>query len=80
MSDFCGTLTASVSGGDAQIRKNGTGTWGTSITVSGGDTINIHMTSSSFYYTDTTATVTIGSTVDTWTITTDSDPGTGQGG
>jgi hypothetical protein len=67
---FAGTLTATISGNDAQIRKNGTGSWATSVSVAPGDTVNIRMTSSSSSNTRRTATVTVGSVSATWTIDT----------
>jgi len=63
-------LTVNVSGGDAQVAKNGNGTWGSSVNVAPGDTLNIRMTSSASSNTDITATVTVGTQTVTWLVTT----------
>jgi hypothetical protein len=62
-------VTATVSGGDAQIRKNGAGDWTSSIQIDPGETLNIRMTSGSAYDSVETATVTIGSANFDWTVT-----------
>jgi hypothetical protein len=61
-------LTASVSGGDARIRKNGGGDWVSSLQVNPGETLNIRMTAGSAYDSIETATVTVGGTNSDWTI------------
>lgn len=67
---FTGPLTAAVSGGDAQIRKNGTGTWGSSVSVNPGDILNLRMTSSGSASTGIVATVTLGTAVVDWRVDT----------
>ncbi len=64
-------ITTTVSGSDAEIRKNGTGDWGTSATVNSGDTLNVRMTSSDVGSTSVTATVTAGAASADWAITTE---------
>ena len=63
-------ITATVTGHDAQIRKNATGSWGSSVDVVAGDVINIRMTSAGTPSTTRTATVTVGSAVADWDVTT----------
>jgi hypothetical protein len=70
VSGFNRQLTATVAGSGAEIRKNGSGSWGSSIPILSGDTINIRMVSSSQPVTAATATVTVGATFSDWTITT----------
>ena len=70
LSGFTGSLTATISGADAQLRKNGGGAWGSSVGVIPGDTLNIRMTSSSANSTAVTAVVTVGTVTADWRITT----------
>jgi sugar lactone lactonase YvrE len=65
-----GPLTATVSTGTAQIRKNGAGNWATSVTVLSGDTLNIRMTSSSSSGTTVAALVIVGTAAVDWQIAT----------
>jgi hypothetical protein len=67
---FTGPLTATVSGGGATIRKNGSGQWGTSIIVFAGETINVRMKSSALLDTTVTAVVNIAGVSADWQITT----------
>lgn len=57
-----------VAGGEAQI--NGAGAWGTSGTVSAGDTVKVRVTSSGVALTAVNAVLTIGGVSDTFTVTT----------
>lgn len=59
----------SVSGTGAQIQING-GSWATSGTITNGQTLNLRLTSSAAFSTAITATVTVGSVSDTWSVTT----------
>ena len=70
LTGFNRSLTATVSGGGAELRKNGTGNWGTSIAMNPGDRLNVRMTSSSAYGTATTATVSIEGVNADWVVTT----------
>jgi hypothetical protein len=70
VSGFTETLTTNVSGADAQVRKNNSGNWGTSVSLSPGNTLNLRMTSSGSHSTSVTAIIRIGSTSADWRITT----------
>jgi hypothetical protein len=61
-------VTATVSGGNAQIRKGGAGDWGSSVSVTSGDTLNVRMTSSSAAGTAVSATVVVGSISANWIV------------
>jgi hypothetical protein len=69
-------LTVTVSGADAQIRKNNDGEWISSLELNPGDMLNIRMTSGSAYHTaeTVTATVTAGGVSSDWSITTAPPP------
>ncbi len=67
-------LTVNVSGGDATVRKNGTGAWGSSVNVYPGDTLDLRMTSSASADTAITATVTVGDVVADWVVSTGVGP------
>lgn len=75
---FDGTLTAEVTSGAAEIRKNSTGTWGATVDVVSGDTINARNTSSGSDGTGVNATIVCGAASDTWTITTEAVGGDGS--
>jgi hypothetical protein len=66
---FAGALTATVAGADAQIRTRNT-TFAASAVVAEGEDLEVRMTSSSEPETRRTATVTLGTTVVDWSITT----------
>jgi hypothetical protein len=68
MTGFNRPVTASVSGGGAEIRKNGTGSWGSSASINPGDTLNLRMTSSASYGATVTATVTVGGVSADWIV------------
>lgn len=70
-------VTASVTG-NAQVSHSGSNQWSSSITVSSGDTIYIRMTASSAYSTSVSTTLSIGTGSDYWSITTKTDPGSGE--
>lgn len=65
---YSGAFTFSVSGNGAEIRKNGIGSWGSSVSINAGDTLNLRMTSSSTVGGTINTTVTAGETSATWTI------------
>jgi hypothetical protein len=64
------SLPASVSGGGGQIRKNDTGSWGTSLSVNPGDKLNVRLTSSPAHGTAVTTTVTVGGVSADWAVST----------
>jgi len=65
-----GTVNVSVSGsGSPQIRING-GSWVTSGTITNGQSLQVRLTSSASYSTANSATVTVGSGSDNWSVTT----------
>lgn len=70
VTSFTGPLTATVDTGTAEIRKNSTGSWGSSVAVSSGDTINARMTSSASNSTALSSNITLGTVTDTWSVTT----------
>jgi hypothetical protein len=59
----------SVSGGGAEISINGGG-WTTSGTITNGQTLAVRLTSSAAFATGASATITVGSVSDIWTVTT----------
>ena len=63
-------LLATVSGGGAEIRKNSSGTWAGSVSVSSGETLNVRMTSSATISTTVTTVVSLGGVAPDWKITT----------
>lgn len=63
-------VTVNVSGGDAQVRKNSIGAWGSSVNVEPGDVLNLRMTSSASASTAITATVTVGFLTVDWVVST----------
>ena len=66
------TTPVSVTGAGAQISIAG-GAWGTSGNITNGQTLAVRLTSSASYDTVITATVTVGSVSDTWSVTTESN-------
>jgi len=70
-SDFDGSLSFTVTGGEAE--KNGSGVWASSGTVVDGDTVIVRDTSSSEYETTVGVTLNINGVSDTFTITTKSE-------
>lgn|GEM_PF-1665236 len=72
VSGFDGPLTASVSGqGNPQIRV-GSGTWGSSVSVNPGQSLQLKTTTSIAYETDVVVTYSVGDLLDTWVIRTKS--------
>jgi len=63
-----------VSGADAQLRKNGSGSWAGSVSLTPGETLNLRMTSSSANTSTLTALVTVGPVSADWRITTVAPP------
>lgn len=59
----------SVTGAGAQISING-GAWGTSGTITNGQTLGLRLTSSASFSTAIVATVDVGGVTDTWSVTT----------
>lgn len=55
--------------GSPQVSVNG-GAWGTSASIANGQTLAVRLTSSASFSTAHTATITIGSTEDSWSVTT----------
>ena len=70
LSGFNQPITASVSAGGGEIRRNDTGSWETSLTVYPGDKLNLRMTSSASSGAMVTTTVTAGGVSADWAITT----------
>ncbi|HAU29913.1 MAG TPA: hypothetical protein DCW68_07405 [Rhodospirillaceae bacterium] len=70
ISGFSDSLTASVSGsGSPQISVNG-GTWAGSASITAGNTLSVRLTASASFNTGASATVTIGGTSATFSVTT----------
>ena len=68
---YDGALTATVSGsGSPGIRKNSSGSFGSSVVLFPGDVLNLQLTSSSSYNTATVATVAMGTLSASWSVTT----------
>lgn len=70
VSGFNQALTATVSGGDSKIRKNGAGSWSNSVSVVAGDTLNVQMTSADTFSKTYTTAVIVGNTTVDWRVTT----------
>lgn len=71
-------VTASISGNSAQFNVNG-GTYSVfNKTVNNGDTIQVKMNASSTYSSTVSTTLTVSGVSDVWSITTRTDPGSGQ--
>jgi len=71
---FDGPLTASVSGGGAEIRNNTLASaWGATADLNPGNVLEIRMTSDANVATAKTATVTFGTATVDWIVTTDGD-------
>lgn len=71
---FDGPLTASVSGGGAEIRNNSTASaWGASADLNPGNVLEIRMTSDANFATAKTADVTFGTATADWVVTTSGD-------
>lgn len=75
LSGFNQPITASVSAGSGEIRKNGTDSWSTSLSVYPGDTLNIRTTSSGSYATAVTTTIQVGASNVDWSIATEAECG-----
>jgi hypothetical protein len=68
---FNGAVLAVVTGsGSPQVRKNSSGSFGSSVTLFPGDTLNVQVTSSGTYNSSVVATVTMGTISASWTVTT----------
>jgi hypothetical protein len=68
---FNGAVTASVTGsGSPQVRKNNAGSFGSSVVLFPGDTLNLQLTSSSSANTAVVATVKMGTISASWSVTT----------
>jgi hypothetical protein len=70
ISGFNRPLVATVTGGDAQLRKNDAGVWGTSLSVGPGQILNIRMTSSPAGNAAVMAQVMLGTVSADWKVTT----------
>jgi hypothetical protein len=68
---YDGAVTAVASGsGSPQVRKNSSGSFGSSVVLFPGDTLNLQLTSSGSYNTAVVATVTMGTISASWSVTT----------
>ena len=68
---YDGALTATVSGsGSPGVRKNSSGSFGSSVVLFPGDVLNLQLTSSSSYNTATVVTIAMGTLSASWSVTT----------
>jgi hypothetical protein len=67
---FPGLLVATVTGDGSPVLRVDGGAWGTSVTISAGDTLQVRLTTSGSVNTTSTAAVVIGATTAKWQVTT----------